>query len=145
MKKLFLFLSTSFLTVSFSQTYTISVNSVKMHVKENLVSYQEAVDYPDQIMPDVFTSTKHVLDLKDSTSTFFNYGVHVSTVKIVNFTESDSTYEFTMLDFDSVGDAVYAYMIISKDFDTVYYYWYNAYQNATKVEIKTDFVVNFEI
>jgi hypothetical protein len=144
MKKLIVFLLVCSTFNAFSQTYTVLTSSVKMHIKQNQVAYQEAVAFPDQINPAAFTQTQHVLNLSDSTCSFYMFGVYINTVKIVKFQALDSTYEFTMLDYDVNGNDVYTYMIISKDFDMVYYYWYNVYQNATKVEIKTDFTVKFE-
>jgi hypothetical protein len=144
MKKLIVFLLVCSIFNAFSQTYTVLTSSVKMHIKQNQVTYQEAVAFPDQINPAEFTQTQHVLNLSDSTCSFYMFSVYINTVKIVKFQALDSTYEFTMLDYDVNGNDVYTYMIISKDFDMVYYYWYNVYQNATKVEIKTDFTVKFE-
>jgi hypothetical protein len=123
--------------IAVSQIYSISVSSVKMHIKSSNVSYTDAVNFPDKIIDEVSTDTKHVLNLYDSTCSFYYHGVFLNTVKIVRFENYDNTLHFTMADYDSNKLTVYSNFIIDLTNNYVFYYWFNEQQQQTKVEIKT--------
>lgn len=141
MKRIFSIVAIIISTSVFSQTYTISVTQVKMHIMHGDVSYLDAVEFPDKIVDTTYTDTRHVLNLTDSTCSFYYHGVYVNTVSIVKFENNDNVLHFVMEDYDVNGLPVHSNFIIDMNNDAVFYYWFNEIQRVTKVEIKTDFKV----
>ena len=141
MKRIFSIVAIIISTSVFSQTYTISVTRVKMHIMHGNVSYLDAVEFPDKIVDTTYTDTRHVLNLTDSTCSFYYHGVYVNTVSIVKFENNDNVLHFVMEDYDVNGLPVHSNFIIDMNNDAVFYYWFNEIQRVTKVEIKTDFKV----
>lgn len=134
-----LFLSLSLFSVS--QIYIVSVSQVKMHIKYGYVSYLDAVNFPDKIIDDVETDTKHVLNLVDSTCSFYYHGVYVNTVPIIKFQNDDGVLQFTMEDYDINGLTVRSNFVIDTVNNNIFYYWFNEIKKVTKVEIKTKFKI----
>ena len=141
MKRIFSIVAIIISTSVFSQTYTVSVSQVKMHIMHGNVSYLDAVEFPDKIVDTTYTDTRHVLNLTDSTCSFYYHGVYVNTVSIVKFENNDNVLHFVMEDYDVNGLLVHSNFIIDMNNDAVFYYWFNEIQRVTKVEIKTDFKV----
>jgi hypothetical protein len=141
MKRIFSIVAIIISTSVFSQTYTISVTQVKMHIMHGNVSYLDVIQFPDKIVDTTYTDTRHVLNLTDSTCSFYYHGVYVNTVSIVKFENNDNVLHFVMEDYDVNGLLVHSNFIIDMNNDAVFYYWFNEIQRVTKVEIKTDFKV----
>jgi hypothetical protein len=141
MKTLFLSIAIIISTSVFSQTYTVSVTQVKMHITYGNVSYLDAVKFPDKIVDTTYTDTRHVLNLTDSTCSFYYYGVYVNTVSIVKFENVNNILHFVMEDYDVNGLPVHSNFTIDMNTNSVFYYWFNEIQRVTKVEIKTDFKI----
>lgn len=144
MKKLTLIFALSYATLASAQTFTLNINSLKKNVKINQVDYLEVVSNPDKQGTEFPINAIRKLNLQDSTCAFYQFGVYVNTVKIIDFHESTTTYEFKMLDYDENNNDVYTYIILTKDLKHSYYFWYNKIQNVTKVEINTNFTVNID-
>jgi len=142
MKKLFLIVAIIISTSGFSQTYTVSVTRVKMHITHGNVSYLDAIAFPDKIVDTTYTDTRHILNLTDSTCSFYYHGVYVNTVSIVKFENIDNVLHFIMEDYDPNGMPVRSNFIIDMNNNAVFYYWFNEIQRVTKVEIKTDFKID---
>jgi len=143
MKTLISFIISFFIITNlFSQIYSIEVNRVKMHIKKNNVNYEDVINYPDEIIDEVRTNTKHVLDITDSTCSFYYHGVHVNTVPIIKFENVNNVLHFVMEDYDVNGLTVHSNFIIDTINNNVFYHWFNKIQMVTKVEIKTDFKVS---
>lgn len=141
MKKLFSIIAIIISTSVFSQIYTISVTHAKMHITHGNVSYLDAVEFPDKIVDTTYTDTRHVLNLTDSTCSFYYYGVYVNTVPIIKFENVNNVLHFVMEDHDVNGLPVRSNFIIDTVNNKVFYYWFNEIQRVTKVEIKTNFKV----
>jgi len=141
MKRIFSIVAIIISTSIFSQTYIISVSQVKMHIMHGRVSYLDAVEFPDKIVDTTYTDTRHVLNLTDSTCSFYYYGVYVNTVSIVKFENVNNILHFVMEDYDVNGLPVHSNFIIDMNTNSVFYYWFNEIQRVTKVEIKTDFKI----
>ncbi len=141
MKCIFSIIAIIISTSVFSQTYTVSVTQVKMHIMHGNVSYLDAVEFPDKIVDTSYTDTRHVLNLSDSTCSFYYYGVYVNTVSIIKFENVDNVLRFVMEDYDVNGLPVRSNFIIDMNTNSVFYYWFNEIQRVTKVEIKTSFKV----
>jgi hypothetical protein len=141
MKRIFSIVAIIISTSVFSQTYTVSVSQVKMHIMHGNVSYLDAVEFPDKIVDTTYTDTRHVLNLTDSTCSYYYHGVYVNTVSIVKFENNDNVLHFVMEDYDVNGLPVRSNFIIDMNTNSVFYYWFNEIQRVTKVEIKTDFKV----
>lgn len=143
MKTLISFIISFFIITNlFSQKYMIEVKRVKMHIKNNNVNYEDVINSPDEIIDEVTTNTKHVLNINDSTCSFYYHGVYLNTVKIVEVENSDNKLHFVMEDYDINGLPVYSHFIIDANNNKVFYYWFNEIQQVTKVEIKTDFKIS---
>jgi hypothetical protein len=112
-----------------------------MHIMHGNVSYLDAVEFPDKIVDTSYTDTRHVLNLSDSTCSFYYYGVYVNTVSIIKFENVDNVLRFVMEDYDVNGLPVRSNFIIDMNTNSVFYYWFNEIQRVTKVEIKTSFKV----
>lgn len=124
-----------------SQIYSVNVNSVKMHIKANDVNYEDVVNSPDKIIDEVSTNTQHILNLKDSTCSFYYHGVYINTVPIVKFENKNNILHFTMADHDNDGLTVLSNFVIDIKNNNVFYYWFNEGQQVTKVEIKINFKI----
>ena len=144
MKKLFSIIAIIISAPIFSQIYTISVTQVKMHITHGNVAYLDAVEFPDKIVDTTYTDTRHVLNLTDSTCSFYYHGVYVNTVSIVKFENIDNVLHFVMEDYDVNGLLVRSNFIIDMNNNAVFYYWYNEIQRVTKIEIKTNFKVTLD-
>jgi len=143
MKTLISFIFLFFIiTKFFSQKYTIDVSSVKMHTKKNNVNYKDVVNFPDKVIDEVTTSTKHILNIGDSTCIFYYHGIYVNTVSIISFKNIDNVLYFTMADHDINGMLVYSNFVIDMNNNKIFYHWFNKFENLTKVEIKTNFTIN---
>ena len=141
MKCIFSIIAIIISTSVFSQTYTVSVTQVKMHIMHGNVSYLDVIQFPDKIVDTTYTDTRHVLNLSDSTCSFYYYGVYVNTVPIIKFENVDNVLHVVMEDYDVNGMLVRSNFIIDITNNNVFYYWYNEIEKVTKVEIKTDFKV----
>lgn len=135
-----LFLSNSI----FSQKFTLNVSENNLMTKSGFHNYGIVISEPDKDYSNLPTSTIHELNLNNNTSSFFFNGVFISIVKIIKFEETETTYNFTMLDYDTYGNDVITNMLINKDLSVAYFYWYNKISNTTKVEIKTKFYLTIE-
>jgi hypothetical protein len=144
MKRLLLGFALINVTLLSAQKFTLVIDGFAKNIKNNQVDYSEVVSNPDQRGIEYSINIIRKLNLQDSTCTFYQFGVYVNTVKIINFHESTTTYEFKMLDYDENNNDVYTHIIITKDSKRAYYYWYNKIQNVTKTEIYTNFTVNIE-
>ena len=144
MKRLFLGFALINVTLLSAQKFTIVIDGFKKNTKNNQVNYLEVVSNPDEQGTEFPINVVRKINVQDSTCTFYQFGVYVSTVKLISFLETESTYEFKMLDYDNNNDAVITYITLTKDLKHAYYYWYNKMQNVTKVEINTQFSVNIE-
>lgn len=142
MKTLFFFFVFCFsISNIHSQIYSIDVSRVKMYIKNYNVSYKDVIYSPDKIIDTVFTNTRHILNMNDSTCSFYYHGVHVNTVPIIKFENVNNVLHFVMEDYDVNGLPVRSNFIIDMNNDAVFYYWFNEIQQVTKVEIKTNFKV----
>ena len=143
MKTLISFIITFFIVTNlFSQKYTIEVSRVKMHTKNSNINYEDVVNFPDKIIDEVTTSTKHILNIDDSTCSFYYHGIYVNTVPIVNFKNIGDILHFTMADYDINGLPVYSNFVIDNINNKIFYHWFNKIENVTKVEIKLDFKIS---
>jgi hypothetical protein len=143
MKTLISFIITFFIiTKFFSQKYTIDVSRVKMHTKSNNVNYEDVVDFPDEVIGEVTTSTKHILNIGDSTCSFYYHGIYINTVPIISFKNIGNVLYFTMADYDINGMPVYSNFVIDMNNNKIFYHWFNKIEKLTKVEIKTNFTIN---
>ena len=141
MKCIFSIVAIIISTSVFSQIYTVSASQVKMHITHGNVSYLDAIEFPDKIVDITYTNTLHVLNLSDSTCSYYYHGVYVNTVPIIKFENVNNVLHFVMEDHDVNGLPVRSNFIIDMNNNAVFYYWFNEIQRVTKVEIKTDFKV----
>ncbi|CAB4160357.1 hypothetical protein UFOVP723_151 [uncultured Caudovirales phage] len=141
MKRIFSIVAIIISTSVFSQIYTVSASQVKMHITHGNVSYLDAIEFPDKIVDITYTNTLHVLNLSDSTCSYYYHGVYVNTVLIIKFENVNNVLHFVMEDHDVNGLPVRSNFIIDMNNNAVFYYWFNEIQRVTKVEIKTDFKV----
>ncbi len=141
MKCIFSIVAIIISTSVFSQIYTVSASQVKMHITHGNVSYLDAIEFPDKIVDITYTNTLHVLNLSDSTCSYYYHGVYVNTVPIIKFENVNNVLHFVMEDHDVNGLPVHSNFIIDMNTNSVFYYWFNEIQRVTKVEIKTDFKV----
>ena len=125
--------------LSQAQVYTISVSSYQLLVKKGDVDFHEVLASADEISMPKEASTKHVLDFEKNTCSYYFFGNYVNTVAIVNREKKDNLEIITLQDYDSEGSPVLAYFVIDSERNQLLYYWYNAIQNATKVESKKEF------
>jgi hypothetical protein len=143
MKALIFFIVSLFIITNFfSQKYTIDVSRVNMHTKNNNINYEDVVTFPDKIIDEVITRTTHVLNISDSTCSFYYYGIYVNTIQIVSFKNLGDVLYFTMADYDINGLPVYSNFVIDTNNNKIFYHWFNEIENVTKVEIKIDFTIS---
>ena len=95
---LLILLTISFL--SFSQTITIDVKEVEAHIKLGLTDFQSALFEPDIEEIPRATNCRYVINLSDSTSTFYKNGNFVSEVKIDYIEVSPGVYSIVSYDTD---------------------------------------------
>jgi len=131
--------SLSFL--SQAQVYRISVSSYQLFAKKGVVDFQEVLATAEEISITREASTKHVLDFEKNTCSYYFFGIYVNTVTIINREIKDNLEIITLQDYDSEGSPVLAYFAIDSERNQLFYYWYNAIQNITKVESKKQFIL----
>lgn len=131
--------SLSFL--SQAQVYRISVSSYQLFAKIGVVNFQEVLATAEEISITREANTKHVLDFEKNTCSYYFFGIYVNTVTIINREIKDNLEIITLQDYDSEGSPVLAYFAIDSERNQLFYYWYNAIQNITKVESKKEFIL----
>ena len=127
--------------LSRAQVYTISVSSHQLFAKKGMVDFQEALASAEEISSLKEAHTKHILDFEKNTSSYYFCDNYVNTVAIVNREKKDNLEIITLQDYDSEGSPVLAYFVIDSERNQLFYYWYNAIQNITKVESKKEFIL----
>jgi hypothetical protein len=146
MKKLVILLVLLVLAAkAFSQTITIDVKEAQSYIDIGQTDFQSVLDEPDWEDFPRTTNCRYVIDLQDSTSTFYRDGKFVSEVKI-DYTEvSPGKYVMTTYDtaVESHRSSISAQMVLDTNEKTeeFLYSYYDFMDDKTYVDILTKFTI----
>lgn len=146
MKKLVILLVLLVLAAkTFSQTITIDVKEAQSYIDIGQTDFQSVLDEPDWEDFPRATNCRYVIDLQDSTSTFYRDGKFVSEVKIDYKQVSPGKYMITTYDTDLETHrlSISAQMILDTNERTeeFLYSYYDFMDDKTYVDILTKFTI----
>lgn len=130
-------------TLTFTQTITVDVKETESYIRLGLTDFQSVLTEPDIEEIPRTTNCRYVINLNDSTSTFYKNGNFVSEVKITYTEVSPGVYSIVSYDTDIETYTIDVPTTMSLDINlktqSFTYSYYDQGTDRTVVDVITKF------
>ena len=124
---------------SIAQTYRIGVTEIRSYKSIGNLNYENVIQnyFWDSGLENV--NCVYVFDLTKKTSTFYNQGSYVNTLKFNKLTESDGVYTFQITDYNKYNptESITTTFVLDTKSDKLFMSWYDPKNNVTRTQTHT--------
>lgn len=124
---------------SIAQTYKIGVTEIRSYKSIGNLNYENVIQnyFWDSGLENV--NCVYVFDLTKKTSTFYNQGSYVNTLKFNKLTESDGVYTFQITDYNKYNptESITTTFVLDTKSDKLFMSWYDPKNNVTRTQTHT--------